>query len=388
MAVTQIHFTKKKIDSLSIPGEKYQDYKDDENRYLRLRISSSGTMTFFYTRKYKGRVKWIKLGNYPDITPKQARNKAATEAAKFASGEDPTKPKSDKMTFGELFNKYMKNYSQRFKKTWQEDQRLHDTLFSSLDNKRLNEIDRTRITSLHKKITRNNGAYAANRVVELIRKVFNYAIDSLELEIRNPAIRIKKNKERSRERFLNETELQRFFQALDNEKTPEQWRDFFYLTLFTGARRGNLQAMRWKHLDLENGVWEIPGTEFKNGEPFSCILTSPAVEILKRRRQQVDSKFVFPAKSKSGHIVETRKAWANILEKAELEGVRLHDLRRTLGSWQAAAGTSLQIIAKSLGHRNQKTTEIYSRLDLDPVRQSVNAAAANMLQAKNNNTDK
>ncbi len=65
----------------------------------------------------------------------------------------------------------------------------------------------------------------------------------------------------------------------------------------------------------------------------------------------------------------------------EPNGVTLHDLRRTLGSWQARTGASLAIIGKSLNHKSQQATAIYARLDLDPVRQSVNTATAAMLQA-------
>jgi integrase len=79
--------------------------------------------------------------------------------------------------------------------------------------------------------------------------------------------------------------------------------------------------------------------------------------------------------------MEIRQAWDRVREAAKLGDVRLHDLRRTLGSWQAASGASLPIIGKSLGHRNQKTTEIYALLDLDPVRQSVTTAAKAMLTA-------
>jgi len=61
--------------------------------------------------------------------------------------------------------------------------------------------------------------------------------------------------------------------------------------------------------------------------------------------------------------------------------LRIHDLRRTLGSWQAKTGASLAIIGKSLNHKTHQATQIYARLDLDPVRQSVNTATAAMLEA-------
>ena len=58
-----------------------------------------------------------------------------------------------------------------------------------------------------------------------------------------------------------------------------------------------------------------------------------------------------------------------------------------MGSWQAATGASLSIIGKSLGHLNQGTTAIYARLDLDPVRQAVDKAAAAMLAASEKKGD-
>ena len=62
-------------------------------------------------------------------------------------------------------------------------------------------------------------------------------------------------------------------------------------------------------------------------------------------------------------------------------GVTLHDLRRTLGSWQARTDASLAVIGKSLNHKSLQATAIYARLDLDPVRQSVNTATSAMLEA-------
>ena len=57
------------------------------------------------------------------------------------------------------------------------------------------------------------------------------------------------------------------------------------------------------------------------------------------------------------------------------------DLRRTLGSWQTALGASGFIVGKSLGHKSMQATAVYARLNLDPVRTSVNAAATAMFKA-------
>ncbi len=68
-------------------------------------------------------------------------------------------------------------------------------------------------------------------------------------------------------------------------------------------------------------------------------------------------------------------------EKAALKDLRIHDLRRTFGSWQAATGASLTIIGASLGHKDVSTTQIYARLSVDPVREAVAKATTAMLAA-------
>jgi len=186
--------------------------------------------------------------------------------------------------------------------------------------------------------------------------------------------------------------------------------------------------MTWRNLDLPGAVWRIGMT--KNGTPQNVPLSPEAVMVLNARKENAGtSPFVFPGSGRTGHLVEPKKAWATIrrtasllrlldalkldddaraaadtlalenLAKAErkyhaqakaaqidpahfaMTDLRIHDLRRTLGSWQAKTGASLTIIGKSLNHKTHQATAIYARLDLDPVRQSVNTATAAMLEA-------
>ncbi len=179
----------------------------------------------------------------------------------------------------------------------------------------------------------------------------------------------------------------RFFQSLAEEQN-ETLRDYILLALLTGARRANLLAMRWTEVNLKESVWRIPNT--KNGTPQNVTLSPEAVTILQARQDAAENGavFVFPGTGESGHIEEPKKAVIRVMERAGIpygrntpDGVTLHDLRRTLGSWQAKTGASLAIIGKSLNHKSQQATAIYARLDLDPVRASVNTATAAMMEA-------
>ncbi|MBF0143626.1 MAG: site-specific integrase [Magnetococcales bacterium] len=117
----------------------------------------------------------------------------------------------------------------------------------------------------------------------------------------------------------------------------------------------------------------------KNKTPLTIPLVPEVVEILSRLKEGATSERVFPApKSATGHLVEPRKAWERILARAGIVDARIHDLRRTLGSWMAIGGASLPVIGKGLGHKSQATTAIYARLSLDPVREAMQRATGAM----------
>jgi integrase len=71
---------------------------------------------------------------------------------------------------------------------------------------------------------------------------------------------------------------------------------------------------------------------------------------------------VFPSHGAEGHLVELKKSWAAICRAADLQGLRLHDLRHSFASVLASAGLSLPIIGALLGHSSPTTTNRYSHL--------------------------
>ena len=286
------------------------------------------------------------------------------------------------------------------------------TVYQACSKTKLSEITRPSLKALHLKISRSSHAQA-DKAVALVGAVFTFALDRELFSGLNPAARIQKNEAISRDRFVTAEELPHVLGAI-MESTQ---RDFFLLALLTGARRGNIQSMAWRDLDLKSKVWRIPTT--KNGDPQVVPLGLEAVTVLLARKETAEqakradrSVYVFPGTGESGHLVEPKTAWAKILkcasllrlktmlkvkatddllalaakhkikpEEYEIRDLRPHDLRRTLGSWQAMNNSSLAIIGKSLGHKTHQATAIYARLSMDPVRQSVGAATASMLNA-------
>lgn len=381
--MNKFNFTKATIDSLPTPeAGKRAEYYDTKVSGLRLRVTSSGVKTFSMRKRVKhGEPERVTLGRYPEMTIEQARRKAAEIATLILEGKNPADLKRQhkaELTFSELFHEYFERHSKPRKTTWKEDiQKYQDYLQKPLGNKKLSAITRQEIAKIHSNVTHSGHAVAANRVLALISSIYGWSI-SAGLWNENPAIGIKRNKEHSRDRYLKADELPRFFEALSEEPNTTI-RDYFLISLLTGARRSNVLAMRWQDISFDQLEWHIPMT--KNGTPQIVSLSPEAMQVLQSRKLSDNSEYVFPGNGKSGHLEEPKKGWNRILCRAGIEDLRIHDLRRTLGSWQARTGTSLAIIGKSLNHKSHASTLVYARLDLDPVRDSVNRATSAMLGA-------
>lgn len=374
MASHHLNFTKAALEKAAPPEKGKRDYYYDQREQgLVMAVTPGGSRSFYLYKRVEGRPERIYLGKFPDMSIENARKQAAKTKGKIASGKNPQTEKRairDEMTFAALFGEYMEKYSKVHKRSWRYDEREVKKFLSHWFKRKISSITKSEVERLHAKTGKENGLYQANRLLERVRSIFNKAID-WGWEGSNPATGIKKFKEQSRDRFLQPDELPAFFEALANEPN-EAARDFFMISLLTGARKSNTLAMRWKDINFTTATWRIEDT--KNGDPQTIHLPTQAMEILKERKLHSESPWVFPGSGKSGHLADPKKAWTRILTEAGIDNLRIHDLRRTLGSYQAATGANGYIIGKSLGHRSQQSTAIYARLNLDPVRESVNKA--------------
>ena len=376
-----INFIKKTLDSLKLPDKNKRHYfYDTKIKGLELMVTEQGTKSFKVYRKFNGKPVRVTLGKYPEMTIENARNEAQRVIADMISGKNPNEEKKNirsETTFGEMFKIFMERHSKIIKKSWIADEQDVPRFLNHWFERKLSTITKQEIQLIHEKIRKENGLYQANRMLARIHIIYNKAIE-WGWSGTNPASSIKKFKEKSRDRFLHPDELPRFFESLEAEPNSTI-KDYIYVSLFTGARKSNVLSMKWEDINFERCEWLIPET--KNGESLRVHLIEKVIDVLKNRLQlSPNSKWVFESIGKTGHLVEPKSGWKRILQRADLKDLRLHDLRRTLGSWQAATGANSYIIGRSLGHKNQQSTAIYARLSIDPIKESVEKAAQAMLK--------
>jgi integrase len=433
----KFNFTKAAIDALSLPENGRAEYADTRQPGLRLRVTATGVKSFSLLKRIKGsHMERVTFDRYPTMTIEQARRKAAEILGKIAEGNNPAEAKraiKEEPTFAELFISYGKLHGDK-KRTWRDDQqRYRDYLDKPLGKIKVGAITKQMITRILEDMERDGKAGSTiNGVRSLASSIFNQGPESGD-NTHNPVRGTKMRKTVKRDRFIQVYEMPRFFDSLNDEPNPTI-RDYLWISLLTGARRANVLAMRWSELNLDEGIWRVERT--KNDDPQNVVLAPEAMALLLEIKKSADSqaRFVFPGDGKHGHLVEPKRGWQRILDRDELtqlkerlekagkpltakvhpktgqpvpellddeldrarllakslklncEGarmgdLRIHDLRRTLGSYQAKIGASLLVIGKTLNHKSPLTTAIYARLDLDPVRTSVNAATAAMFAA-------
>ena len=424
-----VNFTKSFIDNLVPPVTGKRTYhKDIQVKGLSLALQASGAMSFYLIKKIAGRSEKIFLGKYPDLSIENARKLAAVKLGQIALGVNPQEEKRSigaEMTFGVLFEQYMSRYSKCHKKTWKADERDMVRFFGHWFKRKISDIKNADIRRLIEHIYADCGLYQANKILQRLRAVYNKAIE-WGWQGPNPTVGIKKYSEKSRDRFIQPDEMPWFIKSLE-EQTDETARDYFWVLLTLGARKTNTLMMRWEQINWERQEWRIPDT--KNGEPVTLPLLGKTVDILTKRKEDAKSEWVFPhRRDKTKHETHVRKQWKRLLQKASLyiwatdpelsvlinpehlhvkaynevdrvfetvearaerQGIKvpvalmdlhLHDLRRTFGSYQALTGASLQIIGKSLGHKSMQATQVYARLNLDPVRIAMEKATTAMLE--------
>jgi integrase len=386
----RLNFTKKALEGLEPSPTKRLVYHDEHTDGLCLRVEPSGNKSFVWFRKINGRPTFQHIGKFPDLSVENARKAAGNYNSKFADwkaeaydGANPFERRRD-MTLGDVFEDYVtRHLAHHAKNPTRAVNDARDDFERYLPrwkNHRLGTIQRQDVNNLHRQLGENSGHVTANRVVQFLRRLFNYALAQMDWHGESPIKRqFNFYPEQSRDRFLQPDEVKRLFISL-RESPNRDLRDFVFMALFTGARKGDILAMRWENVSLETSSWTIPNPKART--PYVVPLLPWAVEILKERHERNGtSGWVFPGKGKTEHITGFKHGWKALLASTKIDGLRMHDLRRTLGSWMATGGASLPTIGKALGHRSLAATSIYARLQLGAVKDAVASAAQAMLNA-------
>jgi len=205
-----------------------------------------------------------------------------------------------------------------------------------------------------------------NRYLAALSHALSFGVKDRRVLERNPVSDIRRKKEsRGRTRFLSDAERAALLKASDESAWPPL-KTLILLAITTGARKGELTALKWTDIDLKKGRALV--RETKNDEPRTLPLAGQALEALRelKLKNSARSEYVFPQPSGfPGPYEHFDMHWYAALEEAGITDFHFHDLRHTTASMLAAQGASLLEIADVLGHKTLAMVKRYSHLVVD-----------------------
>jgi hypothetical protein len=163
-----------------------------------------------YPESLQEGVEILTLGPYGPLTLDQARKLAAAHIGAIVQGADPAQVRQDRLhepTFGDLTAQYLERHAPR-KCSGRDDRAMLHTHLLVFRTRKLTDLNRNDVARLHAQVG-EMAPYRANRLVALLRKMFNLARDWGLYAGENPATRIQMFKEESRDRFVQPEELPR-----------------------------------------------------------------------------------------------------------------------------------------------------------------------------------
>jgi integrase len=409
-----VKLIKRNIEALSAPKQTRIVF-DEELPGFGLRITPAGKKTFVVQYRVgggrAGRQRRVTVGAFGKITPEDARTEAKKILARahlgddFADQRDKTR---NSRTVSELIDEWSKGGALINRRTGTRRQQVNinnDIALANhhlkplIGNRTLDSLSKgdiqqlrnriaggdtktTRKGRLRGKIKVTGGEGTATRTIRLFSSILSYAVD-MELIERNPALGIRLPPSGQRHRYLTPDELRRLGEILEQpaaSATAGTAATILRLLLLTGARRGEIEGLKWSEVDFNFGM--LRKKTSKTGAKV-IPLARVAVEILEEQRRWVDRSqlWVFPAARGDAHFDGLNKEWFRIRKLAGIEDVHIHDLRHTFASVGAGGGVGLPLIGGILGHRQASTTQRYAHLADGPLRTAADLIGSELAAA-------
>ena len=373
--------TKRAVDALA-PSERERIVWDDDIKGFGVRVHPTGRKVYIVKYRHEGRSVKVTIGPHGPVTPAAARARAAKIVTLAKTGRDvsgKTLGQRSGATMAALCERFMKEYAPGHLKP--STARLYRKIIDNrilprLGKRRVSDIGKNDVAGLHHEMRDVPGH--ANRTLSVLSRMMTLAeVWEMRPEGVNPCRHVKKYPERKRERFLSDDEYRRLGSALrDAEKeglVSAAAIAAIRLLMLTGCRSGEIMSLRWEYVDLNVGELRLPDS--KTGSKV-VHLGDPAIAVLRGIPRVEGEPWVLPGAKRGTHIAYLHDSWTRILERAEIENLRIHDLRHSFASGGLLVGEGLPMIGKLLGHNKVQTTARYAHLANDPIKAAANRIAS------------
>jgi integrase len=386
-----MHLTKRYCDSAKY--EETENRRDvrwhDDPRNMGLRIYPSGEKSFVLSYRAAGRKKMMVLADYSVLTLDEAEKRARRELV--AVENDSADPLAEKRkrelesrtgTIEQVFSAYLA--AKKPKRSADLLALAKRDIYPKLGTRPWRELRRSEVRSWHEAFKSD---YVANRALQALRAAMYWRLwqdddngEQTKRDNRNPCAGVGLRKEKPRQVRLELAELPKMEAAIDAETDDPYVRAVFRFILATGCRRGEALSLKWDDVDLGDTP-TVTFRETKNNTDRTVPLSPFAKQMLKRLPRLEKNPYVFVGHRHGTHLQAVSKAWQRIRKRAGIEHVRIHDLRRSFGSWLGDAGYTSKQVGDVLGHKSDITSRVYMALGDASRRNAVNTVRKLMTNA-------
>ena len=365
--------TKTRVESLPPPHAGQALFWDEELKGFGVRVTASGHRTYIAQGRINGKTRRVSIGPHGRWTCEEARREAREQLRNLDLGVDPRAERQRSQALGITLRQVVAEYLEvrELKANSQADLRKHlRTSFSAWADRPVASITREDCISQFRSLSQK-GPSQANQAFVNLRALLNYAgarhrlPDGRSILPENPVAVLSQaklwNRETPRSTRIPTDKVGRVWSALDAcwasarleiERTSI---DYVRFLLTTGARATEAGSLTWAQVQLDDHTptWHLPDP--KNGRPVTFPLSSLPADLLRHRKQESRSEFVFPSPGAKGHIADARGVLTSVSSAAGLAVTR-HDLRRTFTALAIHCGLELWKAELLTGHVPQTVT--------------------------------
>jgi len=342
---------------------------------LYVRVYPSGRKAFVLRyRDASGRQRVFTVGDYGHLTLTQGRELARRKMADVVGGDVLTRRRqSSAPTFERFAQKYDDLHLTNLRSARDTRTRMKRQVLRRWAKRRLDELTPPDLLRVRNELA--DKPYEFNRLLENLSSMYSRAREwgDLPHDFRSPTTDVKPNREKRRERVLTRDERERLIaevKRLENDVT----RIYLQVLMLLPFRMSELMRARWDGYDEKRGFLTVEA--LSDHKPTKPQPVPRQVAALLRELPRVDEcPWIFPSSRTEGHIRSVNTAWRRVRERAGLEDVRIHDLRRTIATRVAEMGASAHAIRDLLGHERLDTALHYVHRAQDHNRALLEALA-------------
>ncbi|HBL93063.1 MAG TPA: integrase [Hyphomonas sp.] len=374
------------VDGLPKTGDRYLRWCSQLPGFG-VRVNRDGSKTFVVKYRVAGKQTKRSIGKVGSVRAEEARRRAIKAIAAASDGVNvlnERRAKAQEPDIAALAKKFTTDYIPyhvRSSTAADYKRSIEKFIIPGLGSIKVSELKRDRVAAFHQSFAKT--PYQANRILGTLSVMLTQAeIWGMREEGLNPCLRVKRFKEKKRERYLTPEELGRIARALQLEAaTAPITASAFWLLIFTGCRLGEIQKLKWADIRVDKNEIRFSSEDTKTGATIgmkTVHLNAPAIRVLNAIPRVSDNPYVIAGRRPGQYLTDFQKPWRRIRKSANLEDVRIHDLRHTYASFAASQNHSLHIVGKLLGHTQAQTTARYAHLSADPVKKANNDVGAEL----------